>query len=296
MFVIFVIMLYFLIYYRILIDFFVIVLYNSGMRYNILNEPTFKQKYLVCEQPSFYSLIPIEYGEQKNLASNAVPIGIRTNYVIHYVTSGFGCYTVNRKTYQVKPGNLFIIPPYKKVSYIADKNDPWRYAWIKFDIRGNIPSFLNQPVINIPEAGSLFEEMHNCLELENPTLYLSSKLYYLFHLLSSNDNKKRDIIDEAINFIQAKLSSNIKINELADHFGYNRAYFSTLFAKRMGASPQKYILNLRMTTAAELMLKHNQSPTIAAQTVGYLDFYLFSKMFKKFFGLSPRQYIKKHKR
>ena len=262
------------------------------MRYNILDNELFKQKFLICERLPLDSIIPIEYGEQKSAPGTLTPLGIRLYYVIHYIKSGFGSFTINQKTYLLKPGDIFIIPPYKKISYTADQANPWSYAWLKFDLKGTPPSFLSSPVLNAPSVGPIFEEMREALKLDNPTLYLTSKAYSLFHMLTTTHENQQDSIDNAINFIHAKFSSNIKIEDLANHVGYTRSYFSTSFTKKVGMSPQKYILKIRMETAADLMITHNASPSVAAQTVGYIDFYLFSKMFKRYFGQSPRQYIK----
>jgi ABC-2 type transport system ATP-binding protein len=44
--------------------------------------------------------------------------------------------------------------------------------------------------------------------------------------------------------------------------------------------------------AAELLTVYGQSPSTAGISVGYPDLYHFSKIFKKHFGVSPREYQK----
>ena len=138
--------------------------------------------------------------------------------------------------------------------------------------------------------------MRGCFHLKNgTTLFLASKLYYLCFLLENQKITEPDCIDQTLAYIHAKFNTDITINDLADKFGYNRSYFSALFTKKVGISPQKYIFKLRMETAANLMLKYQKPPAIAARAAGYDDLSLFSKMFKKHFGISPRQYIEQHK-
>lgn len=54
-------------------------------------------------------------------------------------------------------------------------------------------------------------------------------------------------------------------------------------------------MNLRMEKAAELMTVYGEKPSTAGASVGYPDIYHFSKMFKKHFGVSPREYKAKVK-
>ena len=74
----------------------------------------------------------------------------------------------------------------------------------------------------------------------------------------------------------------------------NRSYFSTLFRRKTGCSPQQYLTDYRMNKACELMTEHGCSPGEAALSTGYPDIFSFSRMFKKKFGLSPREYRQRH--
>ena len=58
--------------------------------------------------------------------------GIRDHYLIHYIISGQGSYTLNRKTHTLSAGDAFLVYPNTEVIYQADVNDPWEYAWVGF--------------------------------------------------------------------------------------------------------------------------------------------------------------------
>ena len=58
--------------------------------------------------------------------------GIRDHYLIHYIISGQGSYTRNRKTHTLYAGDAFLIYPNTEIIYRADENDPWEYAWVGF--------------------------------------------------------------------------------------------------------------------------------------------------------------------
>ena len=85
---------------------------------------------------------------------------------------------------------------------------------------------------------------------------------------------------------------NITISELAQRLNLDRTYFSVIFKEKIGISPKQYLLNYRMNTAASLIAQGNISISVAAYSVGYSDLYVFSKMFKRHFGVSPTAYMK----
>ena len=65
---------------------------------------------------------------------------------------------------------------------------------------------------------------------------------------------------------------------------------NAIFKKKIGISPQQYLLNRRMNIAASLIKNHNISVSATAYSVGYTDIYTFSKAFKKHFGVAPTKY------
>ena len=113
-------------------------------------------------------------------------------------------------------------------------------------------------------------------------------------MILETGKKENDYIEKALHCINAEYMTDISVAQLAERLNLDRCYFSTLFSKQVGVSPSQYLMNLRLDRARELMLRHDQSPSVAAASVGYTDIYNFSKMFKKKYGTSPRRYIREH--
>ena len=90
--------------------------------------------------------------------------------------------------------------------------------------------------------------------------------------------------------------NKLTVEGIARKLNIDRSYFSNLFKKKMGVSPQRYITELRLNKAAELMTAYGQTPLVAACSVGYQDLFAFSKIFKSRFGFSPREYVKRAKK
>ena len=78
------------------------------------------------------------------------------------------------------------------------------------------------------------------------------------------------------------------LQDLARTAGMSPSYFCTQFKKWFGLSPIDYLIQYRMLHAAHLLADNNLMVSEIALRVGYNDPFLFSKMFKKHFGQSPR--------
>ena len=90
-----------------------------------------------------------------------------------------------------------------------------------------------------------------------------------------------------------RIGKKIKVaQDIADRIGLERTYFSNLFKKEMGISPKKYLLKHRMEQAADLIKNRGYSVSVTALSVGYSDVYIFSKMFKQYYGVSPSKFKK----
>lgn len=243
----------------------------------------------------YSGLNPVLFGYENEVPLHIFGPGMREYWLLHYVVSGFGVYGYEETQYPVGPGQVFVIPPYTKTSYQADAKNPWKYIWIGFTTEETLPEQFHKRVINCPEAGDLFEEMKECRYMENgKSAFLSSCLWKFVGMLLEQTKPRYDYIDKAIAYIHAEYAKPITIQTIANYLNLDRCYFSTAFSKRVGSSPQQYLVNLRLTKAAELMIQYGAKPSIAATSVGYPDLYQFSKIFKQHFGMSPREYVKHH--
>lgn len=247
---------------------------------------------IIVIDDNLHGLNPMQFGRETCAPLHDYGPAVRTHWLLHYVVSGFGKFTREGVTYEVKPGEIFVIPPYIETYYQADAIKPWKYIWIGFTTE-DVPEVFRQPIISCPNIGTVFHEMLSCTKFKNGrSAYLSSCLWKLVCMLSEHAEAKSSHIDLAINYMNSDYANGITIQQIADSIGLNRKYFCSLFTKLIGVSPSEYLIHLRLNKAAELMTTYKQPPTIAAMSVGYNDIYHFSKIFKKHFGVSPREYCK----
>lgn len=239
---------------------------------------------------------PVCFGSETCRPGHYYGPAVRTYWLLHYVVKGFGTFERDGKTHRVKPGEIFVIPPYEETYYQADEERPWRYIWIGFTATQPLPSVFLQAVIRCSGVGAVFEGMHRCHEMGNGcSAFLAGKLWELIAVLLDQSVPEADYVDRALNCMNAEYATGITVQEIADRLNLDRSYFSTIFKEKMEISPRDYLKNLRLQRAAELILRHGVSPSTAGVSVGYGDIYHFSKAFKQHFGQSPRSYQKMYK-
>lgn len=239
-------------------------------------------------------IIPVQFGYEQCEKSHSYGPAVRTYWLLHFVVSGSGIFRINGHEYTLKKDEIFVIPPFVETYYEADKNTPWEYIWLGFECE-KLPFDLKD-VLYIPEAKSLFNKLKKAETLtlgKNEFLY--SVIFELFSILLERQNKPIDYIENAINIMNSEYMNGLTVSELANKLNLERSYFTALFTRKLGLSPKEYLTDIRMKQAAMLLLQYDYNITVTALSVGYSDVYNFSKMFKKYYLMSPKEYIKKNK-
>ena len=72
---------------------------------------------------------------------------------------------------------------------------------------------------------------------------------------------------------------------------------SKIFKEETGEAPINYLIKMRLERARiQLESDNGQSIKAISNSVGYDDVYYFSKLFKKYYGMSPVHYRSKYKK
>lgn len=109
----------------------------------------------------------------------------------------------------------------------------------------------------------------------------------------SGRGKRYDYVDFVVTYIEEHFAEEIQLNELALVAHVSSSYLSTKFKKEKGISFSEYLVRFRVNKAAEYMEHHKAPMGEIATMVGYQDYAQFSKMFKKYKGMTPTAYFQK---
>ncbi|MBQ7040109.1 MAG: AraC family transcriptional regulator [Clostridia bacterium] len=238
-------------------------------------------------------LNPVSFGYEKCAKGHSHGPTVRPYWLIHFVESGNGVFKIGNNQYSLSENELFVIPPEVETFYQADMNTPWSYTWIGFTAPCGLPADLPD-ILFVPEGRQIFEDMKKCTKFKNGrTSYLCARLWDLFAVISDAENSTIDYVDNALDCIHAEYMTNLTVEKIAARLNIDRTYFSTLFKSKIGLSPKQYLTRHRMHTAAALFKNNKLSVATVSSYVGYPDPFTFSKSFKRFFGVSPTQYVAK---
>lgn len=96
--------------------------------------------------------------------------------------------------------------------------------------------------------------------------------------------------------MKATLREPVSNAELARKMGLGEKYFTRLFTREVGISPQRYYLRLRLEAAAQYLIQTELQLSEIAGIFGFSHRTHFQACFKRHFGLSPSLYRYYHRR
>lgn len=104
------------------------------------------------------------------------------------------------------------------------------------------------------------------------------------------------IVEKAMNYIHAYYTEKeLSLKPLAAALYVNPSYISNRFRRELNMTVTDYIIMCRMVAAAHMLCNTSfLKMSDIAERVGYRDPLYFSRRFKKFFGISPRNYLNAH--
>lgn len=115
----------------------------------------------------------------------------------------------------------------------------------------------------------------------------SAKYIYLSKFIKKQPSSK---IQKFIKYIEENSYGSISVTKMSNNLGISRSYLDQLVREEFNTSPSNYIIELKMNKAKELLEQREMTVKEIANTVGYADQNYFSRIFKKFCGMTPTQY------
>lgn len=204
-------------------------------------------------------------------------------------------YRSESETWMLEAGKILFVR--KGSSYSIREITQGHSCVINFD--GAVDCPYNMAMLTLPAnfdpaaaAGRLFYNW------QKERLYAASAV--LNEILDHTDkmrksyvsSKERRLLQGASDYLQNNLTDpDLKPEMLVSFTNVSETYFRKLFKKQYGLPPSTYIIVQRIKLAKKL-LENGEEETIAAvaQRCGYRDPLYFSRLFKKWVGLSPREY------
>ncbi len=229
-------------------------------------------------------------------------------FIFIYCTEGGGTLNIAGEHIEVLPNHFYIIPKNTAHGYHAGEHNPWSIYWMHF---GGImaQSLFDRYDLNrqnaeiVPFESSRIHEFNRIFQVLNSS-YVMSRLEYA-NILGLNfissfifaeighsmDVQSRDnLVDTIVEFLVQNLDKSLRFEDITEEFNYSSSYLFNLFKKRTGYSPLHFF-NLKKTQKACEILDHtDMSIKEISYKLGFQDPLYFSRLFKKYMGVSPRTY------
>ncbi len=109
--------------------------------------------------------------------------------------------------------------------------------------------------------------------------------------------KKRDykekVVQNVKDYIDNNLDKKLSLNEVAYVFNFNPNYLSHLFAKYSDSTFVEFITKSKIDSSKKMLINGELRINEVAEKLGFDNAFYFSKVFKKYVGISPREYQQK---
>ena len=99
-------------------------------------------------------------------------------------------------------------------------------------------------------------------------------------------------INKVLDYIDTNLCSPLSLDELSGIAGFSEYHFHRIFSAMTGETLFSFIWRLRLERAAALLCSSSKPVTQIAHSLCFSSSAVFSRMFKKSFGMSPSEYRK----
>ncbi len=254
----------------------------------------------------------LQIGERLCTPETGFPEHDQLCFEITYVYSGVAINSINGEKYAMRPNTInFTFVGQKHSIYADDVN--LRYYYLGFDLSEKHPLFdYFQNMVKEGKAVYVYDPFNTNLTFLNAIAHVEKQDNLSKFIVSTAVNqilcdflrayngeksitelnfKNNDVLlYNMLCWLDENYLSYKNLEELSAKLSYSESYLSHLFKNGMHCSISDYVLDKKLSFAADLLKTKEKSVTEIAEITGYASLHSFSKAFKKKYGISPSDY------
>ena len=236
-------------------------------------------------------------------------------YQLLYIVEGEGVLVTDNGTERITAGDMFLIFPGQWHSYYPDSKTGWSEYWIGF--RGeNIDNRVergffsaDKPVYHIGNSDRIVQLYAEAIDIagsQEPFFQqlLAGVVNHILGLMfmTGRNNTLRsplstrraipELVMRAKQYIEQAVESDVQMPQIAAQLNMSYSTFRHLFKQYTGMSPARYLMNLRIFRAKEMLRSSNISVKEISYTLCFDSPEYFTTMFKRKTGLTPSEFRK----
>lgn len=189
------------------------------------------------------------------------------------------------------PGTAVLLP--QGQTYYIHRTESGTFPVINFTCAGpfSIPEVvaipLESPAIYLRE----FEIMQSLSIFRYNRLRVLGIFYGMLHRLVQETTEREGVLKPALDYLEQHYTDwDLSGEVLANHAGISEVYMRQLFREQMGISPKRYILELRIERAKQLLWESRMTVQDIAIACGFGTANHFCRKFREMTGQTPGEY------
>lgn len=216
------------------------------------------------------------------------------NWELVYCTSKAGKFVFENAEIPYSEGDIVIIPP-----DVEHKNESI-YGFTNIHLNVDNATFPFSHPERVRDDGNksllhLFQDAYYLYtgDPERRAALLNAYGALIVRCISAyNSTRPKNKVAEQIktSIVENYADANFDLESVLSSLPYCSDYLTKLMRNEVGMTPHQYLTNLRLQAASDLLCSVNSSITEVSHLCGFNNPLYFSRLFKKKYGVSPREY------
>ncbi len=211
---------------------------------------------------------------------------------------------------QLNQGDVFVLPPFTLYALQNQRDLCLECALANLRVLQNNKNTLNYPQSEnmdcvITPQSDLYPQIHQALlqlSIDKNMAHMclidiQNILHWLHHktpVKNITADKQLFAMKNVLNVVHTQ-TQQLVVKQLAEDCGYSEFYLMKLFKKFVGVSCIDYAIGYKLTQIALALLAKEESFCHLSCDVGFANVSYCNRQFKKMFGVTPKEFRKRHK-
>lgn len=250
---------------------------------------------------------------------------VKPDYLFFYMNRGFFTYEINGKRGKLQAGEGLLIPPGMEYTIGLQYQENTTFIVLNYDLDEDhanvirplepIPASMYTPSMQLARIVEPFSQPRHYTKIEGLSQMVEDiaryfanhdKFYHAFasttfklflmecELRENGKSYHKDMLTLVENYLEEHYREPISNDDIAAALSYHPYYISSTIKKLTGMPLREYILRFRLDKSKRMLRQTPASIMEISSACGFANHSYFSKTFIKTFGLTPKEYRRKH--